>query len=400
MTFKRNENENEEQFIWRIGQAKENGLIDADWDEIGEIINKEFRSDESEYRTSSAYRKLFQYAKKMYEAGCFNNLDESEYIKELREAKHEVRKEKQKLFDERVALNKSLRESARAEEDYAILTKLIQQNGRTTLPEVEHWITKSDNDLVIILSDMHLGSTSDNYFGVYDSDIAKNRLDQYATEIMSIQLKHESENAYIFLLGDMISGNIHYGTQLENRENVIEQIQKCGELISAFVYKLSKYFNNVYVNSVSGNHSRLARKDQVLRNERLDDLIPWYMKAKLSHLSNVEFVDDGNIDPTIGWCDIRGKNYLLVHGDYDSYSESGVSKLVMMLGFKPEAIFFGHLHHCSYDEIAGVKLVRSGCFSGTSDDFTISRRINGKPSQMVCVVGDNGINACYPITLQ
>ena len=60
MNLQRKENENEEQYIWRIGQAKENGLIDLDWDEIGDIINKEFRNDASEYRTSSAYRKLFQ----------------------------------------------------------------------------------------------------------------------------------------------------------------------------------------------------------------------------------------------------------------------------------------------------------------------------------------------------
>lgn len=401
MTLERNENENECQYLWRIGIAKDAGQIDMDWDEIGDLINKEFRTDESEYRTSSAYRKVYQYAKRMWEAGVFNNLDEDTYIKELRDAKHEVRKEKQKLFDERVALNKTLRESARAEEDYEKLADLIKHNGATTLPNCEHHYTSdSDNDLVIIVSDMHLGMNTDNYFGKYNSEIAAQRLSQYAEEIIAIQSMHDSENAYVILSGDLISGNIHLTTQLENRENVIRQVQECGELLSAFVYKLSRYFKKVYVNSVSGNHSRLAHKDQVLRDERLDDLIPWYMKAKLDHISNVEFIDNYNIDPTIAWCDIRGKNYLAVHGDYDSYSEAGVSKLVMMLGFKPHTIFYGHLHHCSYDEIAGVKIIRSGCFSGTSDDFTISKRISGKPSQMVCVVDDNGIKACYPIELK
>ena len=343
---------------------------------------------------------IYQYAKKMWEAGVFNNLDESSYINELREIKHEIRKEKQKLFDERVALNKLLRESARAEEDYAKLENLIKKNGMTTLPDCNPYITHADNDLIVILSDLHLGSTSDNFFGKYNSDIAEERLIQYVKEIISIQSIHKSENAYVILCGDLISGNIHLTTQLENRENVIEQVQKCGELVSSFIHQLSRFFGTIYVNSVSGNHSRLARKDQTLRNERLDDLIPWYMRAKLSHISNIEFIDNENLDSTIAWFDIREKKYLAVHGDFDSYSESGVSKLVMMLGFKPEAVFYGHLHHCSYDEISGVKIIRSGCFSGTSDDFTISKRISGRPSQMVCVACDKGIKACYPIELK
>lgn len=400
MDFKRRENENEEQFIWRIGRAKDDGLLDMDWDEIGEIVNREFRPDETEYKTSSAYRKIYQYAKKMWEAGVFNEMSEDSYIKELRSAKHEVRKEKQKLFDERTALNKSLRESARAEEDYSKLEELIKTNGTTTLPDCSHYVEKSDNDLVVIVSDLHIGLNTNNYFGTYNSDIAAKRLSLYAKEVINLQRTHNSENAYVLLCGDQISGLIHLTTQLENRENVIEQVQKAGELLSAFVYELSKYFHTVYVNSVSGNHSRLSHKDQVLRTERMDDLIPWYMEAKLSHLSNVEFITEGNIDATIGWCDIRGKNYLFVHGDFDSYSESGVSKLVMMLDFKPEAVFYGHLHHCSYDEISGVKIIRSGCFSGTSDDFTVSKRISGKPTQMVCVINEQGVQACYPIELK
>lgn len=46
--FRPREGESEFQFLWRIGEAKTNGLIDADWEEIGEIMNRYFRADESE----------------------------------------------------------------------------------------------------------------------------------------------------------------------------------------------------------------------------------------------------------------------------------------------------------------------------------------------------------------
>jgi predicted phosphodiesterase len=75
----------------------------------------------------------------------------------------------------------------------------------------------------------------------------------------------------------------------------------------------------------------------------------------------------------------------------------------MMLDLKTrdvDAIFYGHLHRCSYDDISNVKIIRSGSFCGTGDDFTVSKRLSGKPTQMVCIVEDEGITACYPVSLK
>ena len=99
--------ENECQFLWRLGQAKDNGLIDYSWLEIADIMNKEFRDDVTEYRNESAYRKVYQSAKKLFEANVFNQNQNDSYIQELRETKHEIRKEKQRLFDERRAINQT-----------------------------------------------------------------------------------------------------------------------------------------------------------------------------------------------------------------------------------------------------------------------------------------------------
>lgn len=399
MNLERLKDENEERFLWRIGQAKDNGTLDLSWAEIADVINKEFREDISEYRCEAAYRKPYQQTKRFFEAGVFENFSTSDYITELQEQKQEIRKEKQKLSDERAALNNRLRQNARVEENLSYLEKLIKDSGKTTFPEFHNEVNISNNDLFIALSDFHLGADSDNYFGKYNSYIAAKRLNEYYNKIVDIQKTHNSENAYVCLLGDIINGEIRHTVQLQNRENLIEQIQRASELISAFVYNLSKSFKNVYVNSVAGNHSRTSmNKDEVLRNNRLDTLIPWYMKAKLSHINNIGFCEN-NIDPTISNWEIRGNKYLMVHGDYDSYSESGISRLVMMLGFKPTGIFYGHLHRCSYDDIANVKIIRSGSFCGAIDDYTVTKRFSGSPSQMVCVLNDNGVVACYPIEL-
>lgn len=378
--------------------AKANHAIDMDWQDIIDKYGLNVHYDTLRKATQTIFGGAFvsEYFKSKY---AEEHNDDS-YLQEIREAKQEVRKEKQRMYDERVAYNKNMREQARIENDLEYMRKLIEEKAFSAMPATTPPTISSDNDLVICLSDFHLGAENDTYFGKYDSDVAVDRLGKYLQEVLEIQKIHNSENAYVFLLGDLLNGEIHYTTQLENRENITEQIQKCAEMLSGFVYQLSKHFANVYINGVAGNHSRTSMfKDQVLRGNRLDSLIPWYMKASLQHLKNVKFISDNNYDSTIGAVKIRGHEYLLVHGDWDTFNVSGVSKLVMMLGFKPTGIFYGHLHKCSYDDIAGVKIVRSGSFSGTGDDYCITKRIYGSASQMVAVLNDKGIRACYPVDL-
>lgn len=397
MRIHKEDNETEIQFLWRLGQAKRSGVIDTTWEGIADMMNKEFPHADGRKFGESRYRKMFQAAEKFIADNVINVDSDAE---ELTKIKHEIQKERQKLSDERVAVNKTLRETARMETDLNYLKSLIQENGKTTFTDVANTTMPSDNDLLIALSDFHLGADNVSYFGSYNSQIAAQRLQRYLEKIIQIQELHHSENAYVALLGDIINGEIRHTVQLQNRENLIEQVQKSAELISAFIYELSKHFKNVHINSVSGNHSRTSmNKDEVLRDNRLDTLIPWYIKAKLGHIHNIIFYDH-NIDSTISDWQIKGKTYLMVHGDYDGFSERGISKLVMMLGFKPEGIFFGHFHRCSYDEIAGVKIVRSGSFSGTVDDYTITKRLSGSPSQMVCVINNKGIEVCYPVALK
>lgn len=394
MRYQRFENESDDELIYRICSQKEQI---GTWQDVADILNDILDHD----FTESAYRKSYQYFGKMLEANQDKFVDSQEQLESIREEIQTLKKEKQKLADERAALNKKLREQARLEEDLTILKDIIKDNANTTLPFNYSVPEKSlsGRDMIICLSDFHLGTNASNNFGEYNSEVAEQRLIEYLSEIKRIQKLHNCQNAIILCLGDMISGEIHFTVQLENRENLTEQVQKASELLSTFVYEISKIFNTVYVNGVAGNHSRTSFKDQVLRGNRLDNLIPWYMKAKLSHIPNIEFIDNNNIDSTIATFEIRGNKYLGVHGDWDAFSESGVSKLVMMLGYKPAAIFYGHLHHCSTDSIYDIDIIRSGGFAGTCDDYSISKRLSGKPSQMVCIVDAHGIECTYQVKL-
>lgn len=370
---------------------KINGINDLEWSEIVAKYNLDIANDTLRKASSTIFGGAF--VKQYFKNKNDNNKDDK-YDIQLRE----IRREKQKLFDERAAFNKSNRDIARLQQDLDYLEEIIKANQYEPIQVIQNH-AHNDNDLVVLLSDLHIGLNVKSSFGEYNSDIAKQMIAKYLQEVINAIELYKIQNVYVILLGDFINGNIHPTVQLQNRENVIEQIQLASEITSDFIYNIAKHCENVIVNSVGGNHSRLSKKDEVMRDERLDNLVIWYAKAKLNNIANIRFDDSENIDPTISKNTIRGNVYYSVHGDYDSYSESGINKLVAVTKEFPKAIFYGHLHKNSYDDINDIKIVRSGSFAGTYDDYTISKRISGKPSQVMCVVDETGIVSFIPVSL-
>ena len=396
MNLKRMKNETEEQYLWKIGQLIDSGKIE-NWKTINDIVNTELGIEEENWRDESSFRKRYQAGKKFYE-NCFSKMKGEDYAQEVEVMKRDLERAKIKFRDERNAWQKQNYIDARVEQKLDLLEEELLSQGRINFETHKKPNVTSDNDILIILSDFHIGQCFNSMWGEYNSDIAKKRLGQLLNEIIAIQRTHNSENCYVSLQGDMLSGNIHKTIQVTNRENVIDQIKVASELISSFCYELSEVFGDVFMSSVVGNHSRIDRKDESLHDERLDDIITWGVELSLKHIENFHVLKR-NLDSGIADINIRGKTYVAVHGDFDRYSKSGVSSLCMHLGFIPYAITYGHLHTCAVDDTNGVKMIRGGSLAGSGDDYTIEKRLSGKPSQMVCVCNKKGVACYYPIEL-
>lgn len=400
--LKRRKDENEEQYIWRVAQLKDAGVIDMDWDELAKYINEECRDDESEYRSSSAYRKPYQYAKKYYEAGVFSKFDEDEYAEKLNNQKRELEKAKVAFRDERNGWNKQNRVEARVEETLDNLERELREIGKSNFKVGKVKCNDGDNSLIVMLSDLHTGQTFDSPFGKYNTDILKDRLDQLLNKTIKIGKMHESVMVNVVLLGDQISGNIHNTIQVSNRENVIEQVKIASEVISWFCVELAKAFPFVHVYECAGNHSRLVgNKELAIHDERLDNLITWIVKQMTSHIKTIKVHDENysRIDSGISTFELYGKEYVAVHGDYDNLNKTGVGNLSMMLGRIPYAILNGHNHFPSSTDINGVKVIQGGSIAGAGDSYTVEKRLTGKPNQTVLVCDENGIDAIYNVEL-
>ena len=186
MILVKQENENEEQYLWRLGNAKDSGLIDLSWDDIADLMNKYCRSEEDEYRTASAYRKPYQQAKRFFDSKVFT-ISEDEYIVQLTSARQELAKERVKIRDERTALNRELREQGRRESMYEVVRNAFENYEGIKYDYVPSVVSHGDCDIIIHLTDIHCGIEIDTAFNKFNESILEDRLEKFLDEIYGIK---------------------------------------------------------------------------------------------------------------------------------------------------------------------------------------------------------------------
>lgn len=396
MQIGRMENESKFDYHRRLvyGKLVDKTLADVDYSELSELVyGQPYSSDVARRMLYGSRRTLELVDEERASSG-----GSSAYADEIDAKMIELRKERQKFYDMRNAFNKVIRERSRQEELNEILVSAVQSGNLPRLSYEPAYIAPSDNDLLCSLNDIHYGIDIHNAWNTYNPEICRKMMCRYLDRIITIAERHGSENCYVFNNGDSISGRIHLTVQLANKENVIEQVKGVSELIAEFLAELSRHFNTVTFVSVAGNHSRLDTKDNSPIDERLDDLIDWYLSARLQNFDNIIIGGNDKIDSTMYLLDIRGKTYCGVHGDYDG-SPAKIAALQTMAQRPIYAVLLGHLHHNKVDEVQGVKTVMAGSFLGM-DNFCVQKRIFGKPEQMVCVCDNTGIVCHYDIPLQ
>lgn len=378
------------------GKLVDKTLADADYSELAPLLyGQDYAGDNARKMMYGSLKTLQLMESEGQEAYASSGVDA---LGEIEMKKIELQKERQKFFDQRAALNKILRERSRQEELNEIITAAVANGNLPPLVYEEPLVSYSGRDLLVSLNDIHYGAVVNNYWQKYDSDVCRQMFAKYLARVIGIAEETNAENCIVWCNGDEISGNIHYSIAVSNKENVIQQITGVSELISDFLAGLSRHFNRVQFVSIPGNHSRLnPNKDLALNAERLDDLVEWYLEARLQNFENVEIGAGVRVDPTIYMIDIRGNTYVGVHGDFDDLDKK-VQSLQTMVGRPIYAVLSGHLHHNKIDTVQGIKTVMAGSFLGM-DDYCVSKRIFGAPEQLVCVVGEDGIICSYDVAL-
>lgn len=361
-----------------------------EWQDIAD-----FRSDyngESEHRDTirKGSKLLYEYL----DAGWVHeptstSISESDEIIRLK-------KERQKLSDARVEYNRQIRQEARKESYSEMVKRIICENVEPTDLKIQYHTFNSNTDLLVHLTDIHTGIEINTWNNIFNQDILKERIEKFTSEILKIRNLHKSENCYL-VIGEILSGIIHNNLRLQNNMDLMEQFKYVSELISAMLIKIANHFDHIYVYVTPGNHSRISpKKEDALDGENMDVLLPFYLRAKLQNIKNIDICEN-NIDPEIAMFNIRGNNVFASHGHKDNPA-SVVQNFTMMFGIKPDIVLLGHRHLNGLTTVYNAKVIESGCCSGT-DQYAMSIRKTNRPEQTISIVGQDGLVCLYDIQL-
>lgn len=391
-------NESELAYISRLGSMKDSGIIDMTWAELANIMNRELRAPGEEY-SESAYRKKYAIVRQFRDEHE-DDICESVDAKELVELRRELEKERVKIRDERNEYKKLIRDEARKESYKEQFLRAIEETAGYHKLEYVPPSKLSDRlwsktDLIIPLTDLHSGIEIKNMWNTYDVGVLKERMRHYLDRIFEIQDRHNAECAHV-VLSEVLSGIIHPNLRVQNNQDLIEQFLTVTDYICDFLKELSGRFKCVFVYVAPGNHSRInAKKDQDIAHENMDNLLLPFIRATMQNYRNISCCDN-EIEQGMAVFPVRGLNVVAVHGDKDNFNDVANS-LSKLLRIRIDLILIGHRHTNGLLTDGDIKVVQSGCMSG-SDEFAINHRLRNRPEQAVCVITeDEGLDCIYDI---
>ena len=379
--------ENESQYIWRVGQAKDSGLIDNTWEELTPILNTQCGISEEDFRGSSAWRKRYRVMQQAWDDVFSQSKFTDEHIVNIQEQKDELYKAKRQLFDQRREYNKILANDARADH---LAEKLIEAANLVPLQDYSSIFTfknnSSNEEAVLCLSDWHYGQVSSNIWNSYDTDICKQRVAKLFEKVSIALEEHGIHTLHIVLLGDFINGAIHVGSRVAAEENACEQLMHVSELLANFINTLSVYVDNVNVYSTYGNHARtIQNKNDSIHADNMERVIPWWLRQRLQSNHKVHIIDSDYYE--FIYFNVCGHDIVCTHGDLDRFKDIGVtinSLFSKKFGKTIDYTFSGDKHHLESFEQFGIESTLVGSLCGT-DEFANNKRLYSNPMQTLCI---------------
>lgn len=377
------------------------GNNDLDWTEIQVKYHITCNPDTIRKASSTIFGGQFrtEYLKNQ----IYTNPEEFSREKELDKKIADIRKEKQKLFDQRREYNKLLVSDARAEhlndELLSIAENLNKEYPLVQLEEYKPVNTK--REALLALSDWHYGMVTDNIWNTYNTDICKKRVEKLVSKVIEYLELNQIDMLHIALLGDAAHGGCHVSCRVKSEEDTCDQIMHVSEIMAEAINKLSVYVNHITVYSCYGNHLRtIQNKQDSVDSDNLEKLIPWWLKQRLKENTKIDIVESEYKEFTrINVC---GYKICCVHGNLDNFKNIGSTVNTIFSRKFGETIDYtisGDKHHLEEFEQFDIEsvLIRSLC--GT-DDYANEKRLYSKPGQTLMIFNlEDGRESTYHIPL-
>lgn len=380
--FKKTLTETESEYVIRVCSLRNE--YGYSWVQLTDIINSELRLSLS----PDAYRKRWS----AYKSN--NDLFEQQ---EIEDSLLDLQKLKIQISDERCQNRAYIRKLAREDVIAELIRSSIQNlNSLKPLPKNVHINDDIELDAILEISDWHYGIEINNFWNIFNTDVAGKRIAELSNKVIAILKQHHLTHLNVLNLGDMIAGRIHNCIRLQSRIDVITQIIEVSELIAQFLTSISAYVNIDYYDCLD-NHSRLEpKKEESLDAESLARITTWFLKERLKD-TNISIHSNPISDDIISF-ESLGHKICGVHGHKDSTAKL-IDNLCLLNKEHYDLICSAHVHHFISEEKNEVIVITNGSLMGT-DDYAQSIRENSKPSQNLIIISESNPCECvYRIQL-
>lgn len=259
--------------------------------------------------------------------------------------------------------------------------------------------------IAALFSDIHAGelvSLSETHgLNEYNVSIMKKRIDSYFSQIIEYAEEVKSSILYLKMLGDMINGEIHEELIRNSDLDTVESLILCSDYISNWIRELKKYFKEIHVIAISGNHGRFSKKPNFKKKNILNFD---YLAYEFIKRETINLVDSFNLpDSPFLIQEILGSKFFTAHGDIFK-GGTGLSPISGTWGRDIEKLNglykniggfdyaeFAHFHNSILDipSFSGISIIVNGSVKGP-DEFSINAvKAGSKPSQIVYTIEEN-----------
>lgn len=395
-------NENEAQYIWKVGQAKDSGRISNSWEELAPILNAELGIDETEARGESAFRKKYRVMQQAWDDVFSKSQFSESQLSEMKETEKELFKAKKQFEDQRRECKKLWTQEARFDN---LTDKLIESVNRLCderpLKFYDYVPILGDKEAVLCLADWHYGMVTDNIWNKYNTDICRQRVSQLVFKTIEYLQLHNVNTLHVMLLGDAAHGALHTSCRVASEEDTCDQLMHVSEIIAESINELSKYTSEVNVYTTYGNHLRTVQnKNDSIHSDNMEKIIGWYLEQRLQNNSHVNIVKSDYYE--FIFLNVCGYNIVGAHGDLEKFKQFGMTVNTLFTKKYGQTIDYtvsADKHHIEEFESMGIEsvLVRSLC--GT-DDYSNKNRLYSAPGQTLMIFSaSEGRECTYNIKL-
>ena len=401
--LKKLSDENEDQYIWKVGQAKDAGLIDSTWEDLTPRLNAELGIEETEWRGSSAFRKAYRWMQRAYDNVFRQNGFIGVQGDELDAKNRELKKTLIKVQTEKLEYSRWLREEAR---DELICEKICNEIRATNTLDIPKPIIvdKASRSAVLAFGDEHY-ATEFTIYGLYGEiinsyspEIFEQRMWNLFYQVIDIIQKEGLTTLYVFALGDFTDGILRCSQLMKLRYGVVEGTVKYANFIANWLNELSKYVNVKY-QMVYGNHSELRMLGQpkgTFKEENTGMFVREMIKAYLEKNPNFEMI----INPTgLIFDNIEGLNVLGIHGEVKNM-ENAIKDFSNTYNTNIQILLGGHMHHYKAETVGVNKDVINVPSIIGIDDYSMSLNKTSNPGAVLfCIEENKGVTLEYKIKL-